>query len=254
MGNGVSRRTLVRGLAIAAPTLLVAGCDPLAMAPRFRDMVLSSGEWLSYRAQRLLVGSALAREFDPSEMSPVFRTNGNTMPRSGEYQRHAAEGFTNWRLSVDGMVARPTAYSLADLKALPARSQITRHDCVEGWSAIGKWTGVPLGRILSDAGLAPNARFIVFHCADDFSGTPYYESIDLADAFHPQTILAYAMNDGDLPVGHGAPIRLRVERQLGYKHAKFVMSIEAVEHLGGVGRGRGGFWEDAGNYDWFAGI
>ena len=137
---------------------------------------------------------------------------------------------------------------------MPARSQITRHDCVEGWSAIGKWTGVPLGHLLTEAGLQPQARYLVFHCADDFSGTAYYESIDLIDAFHPQTILAYGMNDADLPIGHGAPLRLRVERQLGYKHAKFVMRVEAVASLAGIGAGKGGFWEDASNYDWYAGI
>jgi DMSO/TMAO reductase YedYZ molybdopterin-dependent catalytic subunit len=127
---------------------------------------------------------------------------------------------------VGGLVANPRGWSLDELRGKPARSQITRHDCVEGWSAIGKWTGVPLGTVLDEARLSPEARYIVFRCADDFSGTPYYESIDLVDAFHPQTILAYGMNDGDLPVGHGAPIRLRVERQLGYKHAKFIMGIK----------------------------
>ncbi|HET9067427.1 MAG TPA: molybdopterin-dependent oxidoreductase, partial [Amaricoccus sp.] len=159
---------------------------------------------------------------------------------------------------VDGLVERPQALTLAELKALPVRSQITRHDCVEGWSAIGKWTGTPLGEVLGAAGLRPEARYIVFHCADDFAiglaRLPYYESIDLVDAFHPQTILAWGMNDGDLPLGHGAPVRLRVERQLGYKHAKFVMRIEAVASLAGIGQGKGGFWEDTVNYDWYAGI
>ena len=143
---------------------------------------------------------------------------------------------------------------LAELRAMPARSQITRHDCVEGWSAIGKWTGVPLSHLLGQAGLKPEARYIVFRCADTFRGTLYYESIDLVDALHPQTILAYGMNDGPLPVGHGAPIRLRVERQLGYKHAKFIMQIEAVDSLAPIGRGKGGFWEDLIDYDWYAGI
>ena len=137
---------------------------------------------------------------------------------------------------------------------MPARSQITRHDCVEGWSAIGKWTGVPLGALLDAVELEPSARYIVFHCADDFRGTNYYESIDLVDAFHPQTILAYGMNDGELPVGHGAPLRLRVERQLGYKQAKFVMRVEAVESLEAIGRGKGGYWEDNTGYEWYAGI
>jgi len=125
---------------------------------------------------------------------------------------------------------------------------------VEGWSAIGKWTGVPLGALLARAKLKPEAQFIVFHCADDFGGTPYYESIDLVDAFHPQTILAYGMNGKELPMGHGAPLRLRVERQLGYKHAKFVMRVEAVRSFADIGKGGGGFWEDRAGYDWYAGI
>ena len=183
-------------------------------------------------------------------MSPEFRTNGNTEARSPEWRRHAAAGFAGWRLRVDGLVEAPAAFSLAELQAMPARSQITRHDCVEGWSAIGKWTGVPLSEVLGRVRLRPDARFIVLHCADDFATglqrLPYYESIDLVDAFHPQTILAYGMNDATLPIGHGAPIRLRVERQLGYKHAKFVMRVEAVASLAAIGQGRGGFWEDSG--------
>ncbi|MEO6340083.1 MAG: molybdopterin-dependent oxidoreductase, partial [Caulobacteraceae bacterium] len=147
---------------------------------------------------------------------------------------------------------------MADLKRLPQRTQITRHDCVEGWSAIGKWTGTPLGPLLKTVGLAPNARFAVFHCADDLEqsldGTGrYYESIDLIDAFHPQTILAHTMNDKPLEVAHGAPLRLRVERQLGYKHAKYVMRIEIVDSFAHFGHGKGGFWEDRG-YEWYAGI
>jgi DMSO/TMAO reductase YedYZ molybdopterin-dependent catalytic subunit len=250
------RRLLTTGL--AAPALLLGGCDALGASPTFRELVLGSGEWLSYRVHRLVGASAMAREFDPSEMSPRFRTNGNTEPRSPEWQGHAASGFAGWRLRVDGLVEAPAAFSLAELRAMPARSQITRHDCVEGWSAIGKWTGVPLAAVLDRVRLRPEARYVVFHCADDFanglSRLAYYESIDLVDAFHSQTILAYGMNDGPLPIGHGAPIRLRVERQLGYKHAKFVMRVEAVASLAAIGQGRGGFWEDVGGYDWYAGI
>ncbi|PTS79835.1 molybdopterin-binding protein, partial [Sphingomonas sp. HMWF008] len=140
------------------------------------------------------------------------------------------------------------------LLAMPARTQITRHDCVEGWSAIGKWHGPMLGTILKAADVRNTARYIVFTCADLYSGHNYYESIDLVDAFHPQTILAWAMNDAMLSVGHGAPIRLRVERQLGYKNAKYVMQIDAVASLAGIGKGKGGYWEDAIDYDWYAGI
>jgi len=137
---------------------------------------------------------------------------------------------------------------------MPARTQITRHDCVEGWSAIGKWHGPMLGTILKAAGVSDKARYIVFTCADLYHGAPYYESIDLIDAFHPQTILAWAMNDAVLSVGHGAPIRLRIERQLGYKQAKYIMQISAVASLDGIGKGKGGYWEDNVDYDWYAGI
>ena len=139
-------------------------------------------------------------------------------------------------------------------RALPARSQITRHDCVEGWSAIGQWAGPPLKLLLDAAGVQPRAGYAVFHCADDFGDVAYYESIDLVDAYHPQTILAHTMNNRVLPVAHGAPIRLRVERQLGYKHAKYVMRVELVSDLASVGAGKGGYWEDTINYEWYAGI
>lgn len=253
MARLITRRNMLKSLVLATPVVL-AGCDRLGVAPTFRSLVLNTGEWLSYETHRLFGSNALAREFEPSQMSPDFRTNGNTSADTDAYRAHVAENFANWRLQVGGMVSRPMAYSLAELRAKPSRSQITRHDCVEGWSAIGKWTGVPLSTLLNEAGLSPDARFVVFRCADDFDGTPYYESIDLVDAFHPQTILAYGMNDGDLSVGHGAPIRLRVERQLGYKNAKFVMSVEAVTTLSGIGQGKGGFWEDVGYYEWYGGI
>jgi DMSO/TMAO reductase YedYZ molybdopterin-dependent catalytic subunit len=254
MARLLTRRRLLLTAGAAAPALLLGGCDRLGASPSFRDMVLGTGEWLSYRVHRLIGSDALAREFDPSQMSPKFRTNGNTRPRSADYLAHAQAGFADWRLAVDGLVERPSGFTLAELKAMPARTQITRHDCVEGWSAIGQWTGVPLGEVLKRVGLQPQARYLVFHCADDFRGTAYYESIDLVDAFHPQTILAWGMNGADLPMGHGAPLRLRVERQLGYKHAKFVMRVEAVASLAGTGGGRGGFWEDTVDYDWYAGI
>lgn len=253
MIHRLTRRKILSGLALGAPAVLL-GCDRLGSSPSFQQMVLSSGEWLSYRLHRLIGSDALAREYAPSEMSPHFRTNGNTSPRSVDYRRHVSEGFVNWQLQVGGLVRAPHAFSLAQLRAYPARTQITRHDCVEGWSAIGQWTGVPVGTLLDEVQLQDDARYVVFHCADDFSGRPYYESIDLVDAFHPQTILAYGMNGGDLPMAHGAPLRLRVERQLGYKQAKYVMGVEAVASLLAIGRGKGGFWEDAGSYDWYAGI
>ena len=162
------------------------------------------------------------------------------------------------RLVVDGLVEQPLSLSLADVRALPSRSQITRHDCVEGGSAIGQWTGPQLGAVLNLAGLLPNARYIVFRCADAMGGDPegtdyYYESIDLIDAFHPQTILAHAMNGAPLAIAHGAPLRLRVERQLGYKQAKYIARIEAVADFKDLHRGKGGYWEDRG-YEWYAGV
>ena len=156
---------------------------------------------------------------------------------------------------VGGLVGTPQSFSLAELRDMASRTQITRHDCVEGWSAIGKWTGVPLSAVLDR--VAAVSRTPASSCCiapTIFRGTPYYESIDLVDAFHPQTILAYGMNGGVLPIGHGAPLRLRVERQLGYKQAKFIMRIEAVESLSGIGAGQGGFWEDAADYYWYAGV
>ena len=197
---------------------------------------------------------ALAPEFRPDQMSPVFRTNGNSNPDTPDYNRHVAENFANWRLEVGGLVDRPLRLSLTDIGAFPQRAQITRHDCVEGWSAIGKWQGPMLGNVLKAAGVRSSARYVVFTCADLWSGAPYYESIDMVDAFHPQTILAWAMNDKRVSVGHGAPIRLRVERHLGYKNAKYVMRIDAVASLAGIGLGKGGYWEDHVNYDWYAGI
>lgn len=254
MSERISRRRLLGSIGAGAGGLLLAGCDRLNRSPAFHG-ALESAEGLTMGAQRLVTGrNALAAEYRPSQMSPFFRTNGNTMPSSPAYQAHLANAFSDWRLVIDGLVARPLALPIDQIRRLPSRTQITRHDCVEGWSAIGQWTGVPLKLLLEAAGLKPEARFIVFHCADDFGGTPYYESIDLVDAFHPQTILAWAMNGQLLPVGHGAPLRLRVERQLGYKNAKFVMRVEATDSLARFGQGKGGFWEDVAGYQWYGGL
>ena len=196
--------------------------------------MLESAEFLSRHAQRAVLrdGRPLAREYTRAEISRNFKANGTTRPQSEDYARLAMSGFADYRLKVDGLVARPLDLSLEQIRELPARTQITRHDCVEGWSAIGEWTGVPLSTLLQMAGSGTGTRYIVFHCADDLAGQGlYYESIDLIDAFHPQTIMAYAMNGQTLPIPHGAPLRLRVERQLGYKMAKYVMRIEAVDEL-----------------------
>jgi len=246
--------TTRRGVLIGTSGLLLAGCDRIVASPTMRG-VLSLGEKASMSAQRAVMDrNALAPEFSGADRSPVFRANGTRMPGSADYARHLAGQFGDWRLEVGGLVANPLALSLTELKAAPQRTQTTRHDCVEGWSAIAEWTGVPLGLLLKRAGLRPQARYIVFHCADDYRAKPYYESIDLVDAFHPQTILAHTLNGQPLPVENGAPLRLRVERQLGYKHAKYVMRIEAVETLAGLYGGKGGYWEDNHDYQWWAGI
>ncbi len=249
-----SRRSLLGGIVAAAGTLALSGCDRLGDSASFRQ-TLWAGESLSYRAHRLLLDpNGLAPEFSLAERSPRFRSNGNTMPRAASYQQHLETAFASWRLRIDGLVNQPLALAMPQLLRMPQRTQVTRHDCVEGWSAIAEWQGVRLGPLLAAAGLRPDARFIVFHCADDFGRTPYYESIDLVDAFHSQTILAHRINGTPLPVAHGAPLRLRVERQLGYKQAKYVMRIEAVDSLRGIGAGQGGYWEDRIGYEWYAGI
>lgn len=251
-----TRRRLLIGSAATAAAALLGGCDAL-VDNQHVARVLEGAEALNKDLQRaLLSDTTLAREYTEADMSPVFKANGTQHPEGDAYASLLDNGFADWRLTVDGKVDRPLSLSLAELKQLPARMQITRHDCVEGWSAIGKWTGVQLGTVLKTAGLHTDARYAVFHCADKYENTvdgQYYESIDLVDAFHPQTILAYTMNDQNLPVAHGAPLRLRVERQLGYKHAKYIMRIEIVDSLKAIGRGRGGFWEDRG-YEWYAGI
>lgn len=249
----LSRRGLIRAGAVGAGGLLLTGCDRLFENPTFRS-ALESGEDLHRLTQRALGGDALAREFSAREMSPVFRANGSREGAGAEYRQHLAQDFANWSLRVEGLVERPLDIPLTALRQLPQRSQITRHDCVEGWSAIGQWKGPRLAHILDLARLKPEARYIVFHCADVLHGDPYYESIDLVDVFHPQTILAWEMNGRPLEEQHGAPLRLRVERQLGYKHAKFVTRLEARASLDGLYGGKGGYWEDQGAYAWYAGI
>lgn len=250
----ITRRRLVGSLALGGGGLMLSGCDRVAATPAFRGFVEGT-EGLTRDFTRLVSArDALAREFTTADLSPVFRANGTTNPGAADYQALAAGQFADYRLAIDGLVRRPLTLSLAQLRGLPQRSQITRHDCVEGWSAIGGWTGPQLGPLLRHAGLLPQAKYIVFHCFDDFGSSKYYESIDLVDAFHPQTILAHALNGQALPIANGAPIRLRVERQLGYKHAKYVMRIQAVASLAGIGAGKGGYWEDSNDYAWYAGI
>ena len=253
----LSRRSLLKAAGGFGAALL-AGCDQVTEHPTARR-IFGSAETLSNTVQRALGRRALAAEFGEADLSPGFRANGTVDPTPDAYKSLAADSFASWRLQVGGLVERPASLSLSDLRALPSRTQITRHDCVEGWSCIGKWSGARLGPLLAQVGLKPSARYLVLRCADEQPGgglstpVPYYESIDLDDAYHEQTILAYEMNGKALPVAHGAPLRLRVERQLGYKHAKYVMAIEAVESFETIGGGNGSYWADNG-YAWYAGI
>ena len=250
------RRHLLRGAVAAAGSALLTGCDRLSQNESFVE-TLKSAQHLSRAAHKIVAPRpALAQEFSPADVVQTFRGNGTLNPGDADYVALRETGFATYKLSVGGLVAKPAEFTLDELKAMPSRTQITRHDCVEGWSAIGKWTGVPLAAVLARAGVKPAARYVVFRCADPMEDTDdsnYYESIDMVDAYHPQTILAYGLNGAPLPVPNGAPLRLRVERQLGYKMAKYLMSIELVESFAGIAGGRGGYWEDRG-YEWYAGI
>jgi len=252
------RRRFLRNALTVAGVGLLAGCDRLSQN-EWAPNVLAKAETLTQAVQRALTRNALAREYTEADISPVFRANGSTNPQTPEYLALAKNDFRNYRLQVGGLVAHPLSFSLEQLRALPARAQITRHDCVEGWSVIGKWKGVQLSRVLELVQPRGNARYVVFHCFDRMDdggldgGTPYYESIGFDDAYHPQTLLAYELNDQPLPIANGAPLRARIERQLGYKQAKYISSIELVASLDDIGDGNGGYWEDQG-YEWYAGI
>jgi DMSO/TMAO reductase YedYZ molybdopterin-dependent catalytic subunit len=262
------RRSFLTGAVLAGGAMILAGCDKIAMNPAV-NRVLGSVQGLNRRLQRAFWHPAtMAREYGEKDISKWFKPNGATRPddprtyeSTPEYRALIANGFKDWRLVVNGLVEHPLSLSLPDLRAMPSRTQITRHDCVEGWSSIAKWQGVQLARVLAAAKPKANAKYVVFHCADAWDRSAdnktvtqyYYESVDLDDAAHPQTLLAYAMNGQALPVQHGAPLRLRVERQLGYKQAKYILRIELAETLKPYGQGGGGYWEDNG-YEWYAGI
>jgi DMSO/TMAO reductase YedYZ molybdopterin-dependent catalytic subunit len=203
---------------------------------------------LTYAAQRLLTRHSRAREFPRSMISKAPFAN-EIAPPNDAFKSLQAAGFRDWRLSLDGMVARPASFSLSDLRSFPVRSQITEVVCEEGWSYVAEWIGTPLHEILSASAILPQARYVVY-----FSIEPdWWESIDMADALHPQTLLTYAMNDGDLPVGFGGPLRLRVPRQLGYKSVKFITRLTATDSLKGFGKGLGSASPEGG-YAWYAGI
>ena len=254
MNELLSRRKLIKtGLAAAA------GVSGMAVAARLADQyglippdhggIFGVGETLTYAAQRLLMSNhPLAREFNRSQISKVSPVNGPP-PENETYQRLLAGGFADWRLVVDGLVARPSSFSLAELKRYPSRSQITHQACEEGWSFIAEWTGVPLSYVLNLVGIRPQAKYVVVFPFD----ADAWESIDMADAWHPQTFLAYGMNGQELPTPHGAPVRLKVARQLGYKSVKYLSRVTVVDTVKNIGKGLGGS-NPEGGYSWYAGI
>jgi DMSO/TMAO reductase YedYZ molybdopterin-dependent catalytic subunit len=247
------RRALIGGLA-SAGALGLAGCS--GGDPPTYGSLLRAGDNLTWRAQRLLLPRAgLVREYDRSEITSIAAI-GTTNPANPKepgfdadqaetYDRLLKGGFADWRLSVEGAVARPATYSLAELRRLPARTQVTKHTCEEGWSAIAEWTGPQLGLLLKASGVRPSARFVNLYAYDVL-----VETIDLVDAFHPQTILAYAMNGRDLPRQHGAPLRVRVETQLGYKSLKYLRRIVVTDRFEDPGK-RGDIQN---GWSWYAGI
>jgi DMSO/TMAO reductase YedYZ molybdopterin-dependent catalytic subunit len=251
--SDLSRRKLIKtGLAATA------GVAGLGVAARLAQMyglvppdhggIYGLGETLTYASQRLLTMHSLAREFHPSQISKPPLAN-EIAPPNDAFKRLQAGGFADWKLSINGMVARPTTFSLAQLKSYPSRSQITQLACEEGWSYIAEWIGVPLSHVLDIVGVQPQARYIAY-----FSIEPdWWESIDMADALHPQTFLAHGMNGGELPVGNGGPLRLRLPRQLGYKSVKFITHMTVTDSLKGFGKGLGSASPEAG-YAWYAGI
>lgn len=249
----MSRRAFVTGVATSAG-LALTGCTQTE--PPTYGHVLRMGDLLTYKAHRLLLPSeSLAREYDYSDISSVAAI-GTTNPADPSkaiyskehgpvYDRLRAGGFADWRLIVEGSVLRPRAFSLSDLKRMPSRTQITRHTCEEGWSAIAQWTGVPLRNVLQAVGTRPTARFVQFLTYDS-----YADGIDMLDALHPQTILAYGMNGRELPLSHGAPLRARVETQLGYKSMKFLRRIVVTDRFDD--HGRHGTLQNG--WSWYAGI
>jgi DMSO/TMAO reductase YedYZ molybdopterin-dependent catalytic subunit len=251
MNRRISRRAWLAGLPAVGGLLLSAGCSRERFVPPVvRGGLIGAADVLTMSTNRLLLsGQQLAREYSLSDVADPFPTWNQTNPKDAEYQRHAAEGFKNWQLPISGLVARPSALSLDQIKGLSARTQITAHVCEQGWSAIGEWTGTPLKQVLEAAGgVTEQARYVVIDTYDR-----WYEAYDLFEVDHPQTILAYGLNGKDLPRGNGWPLRLRVERQCGYKNLKFVKSIRVVDSIAGIGKGTGGINSDAG-WHWFAGV
>jgi len=246
----IKRRSVLAGVA----ALGAGACAEIGRTDAGTSLLDTAEDW-HRTAHRALAGrQRLAPEYASEDRSPDVKGNGSVTVNTPEYQSAMAEDFVGWQLAVTGLVDSPLALSMEELRALPQRTQITRHDCVEGWSAIAEWKGPQLGALLDRAKIRPEANFIVFRCADTLYGEAYYESIDLVDAYHEQTIIAHELNGEPLPEKNGAPLRMRIERQLGYKHAKYLTAIEAVASFDDIGKGKGGFWEDEYNYQWYAGI
>ena len=251
--SGVSRRKVITtGLAAAAGVGGLAVADRMArrygLVPPDAGGIFGPGETLTYAVQRVLTLHTGAREFPRSMISKHPFAN-ETVPPGDAFKRLQAGGFKDWKLMVDGLVERPTTFSLPDLKALPRKSEITEVACEEGWSYVAEWIGTPLHEVLREVGVSPKTRYIVYWAIDGV----IWESIDMGDALHPQTLLTYAMNDGDLPVGFGGPLRLRVPRQLGYKSVKYVIKMTATDDIKKVGNGLGSVDPQYG-YAWYAGI
>ena len=247
------RRRFLRDALALTGAVSLAGCDKLSETS-WAPKVLDSATGLSHAVQGALTRNAMAPEYTEADISPVFRPNGSTNPQAPAYRTLAANDFRDYKLEVGGLVARPLSLSLDELRTMPTRTQITRHDCVEGWSVIGKWTGVQLAHVLERAQPTAAARYVVFRCYDSMDdGDEYYESLGLDDAYHPQTLLAWELNGKPLPIPNGAPLRLRVPRQLGYKMAKYLRRVDLVASFKDIAGGHGGYWEDQG-YQWYAGI
>jgi DMSO/TMAO reductase YedYZ molybdopterin-dependent catalytic subunit len=251
--TNLSRRKLIKtGVAVTAGVSGLGVAARLAqkygLVPPDHGGIYGLGETLTYASQRLLTRHSLAREFSPSQISKRPVAN-EIAPLNDAYKQLQAGGFADWRLSVNGMVDRPASFSLAQLKSYPTRSQITQLACEEGWSYIAEWIGVPLSHVLGMVGIHPQARYVVYFSID----RNWWESIDMADALHPQTFLAYGMNGDELPVGNGGPLRMRLPRQLGYKSVKFITKVTVTDSLKGFGKGLGSAAPEAG-YAWYAGI
>src|SRR5580704_10019298 len=251
--SDLSRRKLITtGIATVAGVSGLAAARSLAkhhgLIPPDAGGFYGLGETLDYAAQRILTRHSMAREFPPSEISnPPFANPVD--PLGEEFKRLQAGAFADWRLTVEGMVARAASFSLAEIRSFPSRSQITHLSCEEGWSYIAQWTGVPLSHVLGVVGTLPQARYVVYSSIQ----SDWWDSIDMADAFHPQTLVAYGMNGAELPVGNGGPLRLRVPRQLGYKNVKYITRMTVTDSLKGFGKGLGSASPESG-YAWYAGI